>query len=172
MVMKKLLSQTLALILVFLVAACSQNAAETQDPEVTFTEKTVEGTENTTVALMSIEGMSCEVGCAKYINGKLNKTEGVLASEVVFDENIAKVTFDPALTNAKDLAKMVAGLNDGQYKVSGVEVIKTVKSSDTSINSEQSKAPKSSKDKVENVKYDILPSITFPNIFNVLKLRL
>ena len=35
---------------------------------------------------LSIEGMTCEIGCARTIQSKLSKTEGVITANVSFDE--------------------------------------------------------------------------------------
>ena len=64
--------------------------------------------------VISIEGMYCE-GCAQTIEGLLAVEEGVKASSVSFKENRARVLFDPAVVDEKQL---VAAIERGGYKVS------------------------------------------------------
>ena len=46
------------------------------------------------IVSLAISGMTCEIGCAKTIQSKLTKKEGVLAAKVVFSDSIATVEFD------------------------------------------------------------------------------
>ncbi|WP_439130776.1 cation transporter [Polaribacter sp.] len=71
-----------------------------------------------TVAL-AISGMTCEIGCAKTIQSKLSKKEGVLDAKVVFTDSIANIQFDANTTSKKDLIAFVDGIAGGEmYKAS------------------------------------------------------
>ncbi|MEE9407029.1 MAG: heavy metal-associated domain-containing protein [Polaribacter sp.] len=71
-----------------------------------------------TVAL-AISGMTCEIGCAKTIQSKLSKKEGVLDAKVVFTDSIANIEFDANTTSKKDLIAFVDGIAGGDlYKAS------------------------------------------------------
>jgi periplasmic mercuric ion binding protein len=167
---KRIFTGFIAMAFAFAIAGCSNEGAQNSDAaETTFTEKVVEADEDGAVAFMAIEGMSCEVGCAKFINKKLSVAEGVLASEIDFEEGIAKVSFDPEKTNAKDLAGMVNKLNDGQYKVVNVEVEKRKKAANAPEVKESSSKASSSDNDLEQVSFR---SISFPNVFNLFKLKL
>jgi periplasmic mercuric ion binding protein len=169
---KELIIIVVAFLFTISFIGCSNEAVKTDTSATTFSERIMEGDENSTVAYMSIEGMSCEVGCAKFINGRLSKTEGVLASEIDFEENLAKVSFDPAVVSAKDLAEMVNKLNDGQYKVSSVEVEQTKKvEGGTGVSAPTSKSNASDRGQ-DQIEYESFRSISFPNIFNLFKLKL
>lgn len=72
-------------------------------------------------ASFKIEGMTCAMGCAKTIETKLSKMEGVQKATVDFDKKQATVEFDATIQNAEKLTKAVEATGDGQtYKVSGM----------------------------------------------------
>ena len=64
---------------------------------------------------LAISGMTCEVGCAKTIQSKLTKKEGVLAAKVVFSDSIATVEFDANTLSKKDLIAFVDGISGEIY---------------------------------------------------------
>lgn len=68
---------------------------------------------------LAISGMTCEIGCAKTIQAKLSKKEGVLEAKVVFKDSIANIEFDANTTSKKDLIAFVDGIAGGElYKAS------------------------------------------------------
>ena len=44
---------------------------------------------------LAISGMTCEIGCAKTIQSKLSKKQGVTKANVIFTDSIATIEFDP-----------------------------------------------------------------------------
>jgi len=89
-------------IALFVITACKEN-------------KTVKK-ENIALA---ISGMTCEIGCAKTIQSKLSKKEGVLDAKVIFTDSIANIEFDANTTSKKDLIAFVEGIAGGElYKAS------------------------------------------------------
>ena len=68
---------------------------------------------------LAISGMTCEIGCAKTIQSKLSKREGVLDAKVVFTDSIANIEFDANKTSKKELIAFVSGIAGGElYKAS------------------------------------------------------
>jgi copper chaperone CopZ len=68
---------------------------------------------------LAISGMTCEIGCAKTIQSKLSKKEGVIDAKVVFNDSIANIEFDANKTSKKDLIAFVTGIAGGKlYKAS------------------------------------------------------
>ena len=68
---------------------------------------------------LAISGMTCEIGCAKTIQSKLLKKEGVLQAKVIFNDSIANIEFDANTTSKKDLIAFVDGIAGGDlYKAS------------------------------------------------------
>jgi periplasmic mercuric ion binding protein len=62
---------------------------------------------------LAISGMTCEIGCAKTIQSKLSKKEGVLNAKVIFNDSIANIEFDANTTSKKDLIAFVDGIAGG-----------------------------------------------------------
>jgi copper chaperone CopZ len=68
---------------------------------------------------LAISGMTCEIGCAKTIQSKLTKKEGVLNAKVVFTDSIATIEYDANILSKKDLIAFVDGIAGGDlYKAS------------------------------------------------------
>jgi copper chaperone CopZ len=69
-------------------------------------------------ASFKIEGMTCAMGCAKTIENKLSKMDGVQKAVVDFDKKEAAVNFDSAILSSKDIVAAVQSTGDGEtYKV-------------------------------------------------------
>lgn len=69
-----------------------------------------------------IEGMSCQVGCAAYIDEELEKLDGVVKSEVDFESKLAVVDYDNSLVSEYAMIDLINTLKDSLYKVSSLEV--------------------------------------------------
>lgn len=68
---------------------------------------------------LAISGMTCEIGCAKTIQSKLSKKDGVIDAKVVFTDSIANIEFDANKTSKKELIAFVSGIAGGElYKAS------------------------------------------------------
>ncbi|MDD3721952.1 MAG: heavy metal-associated domain-containing protein [Lutibacter sp.] len=91
---------------------------EIEKQEVAANYKTIE---------VEIEGMTCEIGCAKTIESKLSKTKGVTYSKVNFEEKIGKFTFDENKISQEDIAKKIAGIGGGAlYKATKITEIEEI----------------------------------------------
>jgi len=76
---------------------------------------------------IEIEGMTCEIGCAKTIESKLSKTEGVTYSKVSFEDKVGKFTFDENKISQEDIAKKIAGIGGGAlYKATKIIEIEEI----------------------------------------------
>ena len=74
---------------------------------------------------LAISGMTCEIGCAKTIQSKLSKKEGVADAVVVFTDSIATITFNNNKTSTEDLSSFINGIAGGElYKASKIAAIK------------------------------------------------
>ncbi|MFZ2432653.1 MAG: heavy metal-associated domain-containing protein [Lutibacter sp.] len=80
---------------------------------------------------VEIEGMTCEIGCAKTIESKLSKTEGVKYSKVNFEAKVGQFTYDENKISKEDIAKKIAGIGGGDLykatKITEIEEIKEIK---------------------------------------------
>lgn len=112
--------------LAFVLFACNEAKKETGDEksgiekqEVAANYKTIE---------VEIEGMTCEIGCAKTIESKLSKTQGVTYSKVNFEGKVGRFTFDENKISQEDIAKKIAGIGGGALykatKITEIEIIK------------------------------------------------
>jgi len=85
--------------------------------------KTEIAAENLATANFTIEGMTCAVGCAKTIEGKLNETEGIQKAVVDFESKIATVSYDKTKRNMTSITSTIEKVAGGDaYKVSKAEV--------------------------------------------------
>lgn len=89
----------------------------------------VEATSNVskTVADISIDGMTCEMGCVATVKSKLNGLKGIEGIEIDFDADrqidFAHVEFDESIVSEKEMIETIQAIGDGLYSVTAVEVI-------------------------------------------------
>lgn len=66
---------------------------------------------------LAISGMTCEIGCAKTIQSKLSKKNGVLNAKVIFTDSIANIEYDANTVSKKELIAFIDGIAGGDlYK--------------------------------------------------------
>ena len=107
--------------LITLFAVSCKKQATTEVKEVATT-KTEIAAENLETASFTIEGMTCEVGCAKTIESKLTGTDGVSEATVDFETKVATVKFDKTKQSVETLTKTVEKVGGGDlYKVTKAE---------------------------------------------------
>ncbi len=124
----KTLKNILAVVLVAIIFTACKNEVK---PEV----KTVEVETNAETAKkeldpnatyakaeFTIEGMTCAMGCAKTIEKKIAKMEGVKSAAVDFDRRLAMVEYDEAMVNPTSLEETVTKVAD-IYKVSDMKTV-------------------------------------------------
>ena len=87
------------------VEVSEKDVAQTLDPNATYAK--VE---------FGIDGMTCAMGCAKTIENKMAKMDGVKSAKVDFDKKMAKVEYDEAKVSPESLEKTVTSVAD-VYKV-------------------------------------------------------
>ena len=64
-----------------------------------------------------IEGMTCEIGCAKMIESKLSKTKGVTSVAVFFEKEEGEIAFDANLISKKAIISEINSIAGGElYK--------------------------------------------------------
>jgi periplasmic mercuric ion binding protein len=83
------------------VEVTKKDVSETLDPNATYAK--VE---------FSIDGMTCAMGCAKTIEKKMAKMDGVKSAKVDFDKRMAMVEYDEAKVTPKSLEEAVAKVGD------------------------------------------------------------
>lgn len=106
-------------ITLFAVSCKKETTSETKEVATT---KTEIAAENLETASFTIEGMTCEVGCAKTIESKLTGTDGVSEATVDFETKVATVKFDKTKQSVETLTKTVEKVGGGDlYKVTKAE---------------------------------------------------
>ncbi len=78
-------------------------------------------------AEFKIEGMTCAIGCAKTIEKKLSKMEGVKSASVDFDKKMAMVEYDEAKVTTSSLEETVTKAS-AQYIVSDMKTVESFSS--------------------------------------------
>ncbi|RED50430.1 heavy-metal-associated domain-containing protein [Seonamhaeicola aphaedonensis] len=89
----------------------SAEAEKTIDPNATFAK-----------AEFTIDGMTCEIGCAKTIEKKIAKMEGVKSAKIDFDKKLAMVEYNEAKVTPTSLEETVTNVAD-IYKVSNMKTV-------------------------------------------------
>jgi len=92
-------------------ASINTNKAKTLDPNATYAK-----------AEFGIEGMTCAMGCAKSIEKKIAKMDGVKSAKVNFEKELAMVEYDEAIVTPKTLEEAVAKAGD-TYKVKDMKTV-------------------------------------------------
>ncbi|MDT7832717.1 heavy metal-associated domain-containing protein [Flavobacteriaceae bacterium S356] len=96
---------------IFSLSSCKQAAKK----EVEAPKKVL--AQNPQSVSLSISGMTCEIGCAKLIQSKLSKKEGVKMAKVIFKDSTATVAFDANTISKKEIIGFIDGIADGElYK--------------------------------------------------------
>ena len=68
--------------------------------------------------------MTCAIGCAKTIEKKLAKMEGVKSAKVDFDKKLAMVEFDEAKVTTTNLEETVKGAGES-YTVNDMKTVES-----------------------------------------------
>jgi len=77
---------------------------------------------NLQTANFSIEGMTCEIGCAKTIEKELSGLDGVQKATIDFEKKSATISFDKTILKTENISKFVEATGDGKtYKVSNMK---------------------------------------------------
>lgn len=119
--MKRVKNILMLLVSVSVLAACSNSGQQETEAATN-----VDVQPNTTLTV-SIEGMTCAVGCAKTIQKAVAEMPGVAFSEVNFEEGQGIFSFDNEQVKAEEIVEMISGMNDGAYKTDVLSLEKETK---------------------------------------------
>ena len=118
--MKNIKNIAFAITITLFAVSCKKET--TPEPKEVATAKTEIAAENLETANLTIDGMTCAVGCAKTIESKLAGTDGVSEAKVDFETKIATVKFDKTKQSIESLTKTVEKVGGGDlYKVTKSE---------------------------------------------------
>lgn len=116
----RIVKQALLIVTFSIVAISCKNENTIIETVATESHKAIAA--NPKTASFEIEGMTCKIGCANLIEGKLKKLDGVTEASVDFETKTATVTYDADKLNQGKLTKTVESVAGGElYKVSKVK---------------------------------------------------
>jgi copper chaperone CopZ len=123
----KHLKNILAVAIITIAAFSCKNEAQPEVKTVaveTEVETIAELDPNATYAKaeFKIEGMTCKMGCAKTIEKKMAKMEGVKSATVDFDRELAMVEYDEAIVTLENLEGTVTTVSD-TYTVKDMKTV-------------------------------------------------
>ncbi len=76
---------------------------------------------------IGIEGMTCEIGCARTIQSKLSKVEGVSFAKVSFESKKGQFTYDANKISKDEIVTKITGIGGGDlYAVSNVKELEEI----------------------------------------------
>ena len=81
--------------------------------------KKIEALGEKAYAKLSIEGMTCAIGCAVTIEKKLQRTSGIVSAKVDFETNTGWVTYDATMLNLDKISSVVKSTGTA-YSVSEI----------------------------------------------------
>lgn len=138
------------------VFACSEAKSPTEEDATTVgaTSGEVQKVDYT------VEGMVCAMGCAATIEAEVAEMEGVIVSEVNYEQEKAHFEFDPSKTSEEAIKTKISSIADGQYTLKEWE-----ESQETETIEETEATENVVEEEVVNVS---LPQIEIPNLLTLL----
>jgi Cu+-exporting ATPase len=110
----------LLLFVLFFVSCEKKESSGKTDPKPS--EKVV--AENLHYVKVEIKGMTCEIGCARLIQSKLYKADGVSFAKVSFEDSTGIVSYDQNRINTEEIKKVIENTAGGEiYSVVTIEEI-------------------------------------------------
>lgn len=92
---------------------------EVEKQEVVASSKSIE---------VEIKGMTCEIGCARTIQSKLSKVDGVSYSKVDFQSGKGQFTYDSNKLSENEIIAKINGIGGGDlYTVTNTKTIAEIK---------------------------------------------
>ncbi len=117
--------------------SCGENTTkkETTPEDITQKEMALKNIE------VDIEGMTCEIGCARLIQSKLSKVEGVTYTRVSFEAGKGQFTYDSNQISSEEVINSIEKIAGGDlYTVSASkEISEITMTSETTPTSEEIK---------------------------------
>ena len=110
----------LSLMITFI--SCQEKAVKKEIAVKTIEKKEASAIANIKKASLNIEGMTCEIGCARTIQSKLSKTDGIKSAKVDFDKKTGVVEYDANKISEKQIVAAVEKIAGGDlYKVTDIK---------------------------------------------------
>ena len=116
---------TLTLLVAFAFSCKNEKTPEIKTVEIeSEVKKTLDPNATYAKAEFTIDGMTCQIGCAAQIQKKIARMDGVKSAKVDFDKKLAMVEFNEAKVTHLTLEETVGKVSD-TYKVSDMKTVKS-----------------------------------------------
>ncbi len=113
----KFISNFILIVLILLTLSCDNKVKEKDSKIISKNNSSeiVKEDSTTTYAKteFQISGMTCEIGCARLIQSRLSKTNGVKTIKVVFEDSIGYIEYDKTKLSNKKIKQIVENIAGG-----------------------------------------------------------
>ena len=111
-------------IMTFFVSCDQKEAAK--DKQEMINEKNV-AAQNLQQVKVDIDGMTCEIGCARLIQSKLYKADGVTFAKISFEDSSGVITFDQNRINEEGIKAIIERTAGGDlYTVASIHKMDSI----------------------------------------------
>jgi len=112
-------------LLIIIFISCNNGKNENKEVQVVAEKSLAENLKNVEV---QIKGMTCEIGCARLIQSKLYKEEGVKFAKVSFADSIGNITYDANRITSEEIKKVIQKVAGGDlYQVVNITEVDNFK---------------------------------------------
>lgn len=123
--MKKITKLITLICFILMFSSCEKKSVQKIIEEKPIDKKELSTAPNLKKVALNIEGMTCEIGCARIIQSKLSKTEGIKFAEVNFESKKGIVEYDANKVSEKEIITVVEKIAGGDlYKVADIKTTK------------------------------------------------
>ena len=110
---------SIVILMVFFISCESKKETNQEVKEAIETDVVAQNLQQVKV---DIKGMTCEIGCARLIQSKLYKTDGVTYAKISFEDSSGIVSFDQNRIGEDDIKSIIEKTAGGDiYSVTGIE---------------------------------------------------
>lgn len=114
-------------ILILFFASCESSKNKGQQKLVN--EETKEVAERVQEVKVEISGMTCEIGCARLIQSKLYKADGVKYARISFEDSSGVIRYDENRISENEIKKVIERTAGGDlYSVMSMEQVQVLDS--------------------------------------------
>ena len=76
--------------------------------------------QNLQTAVLDIKGMTCEIGCAKTIESKISKLEGITSAKINFEKEQGTFIYDGTTLSEHSIISSINNLIDGKTYIASL----------------------------------------------------
>ena len=118
----------IVMLMLFFISCESRKETKQEAKE---TVETAAVAQNIRQVKVDIKGMTCEIGCARLIQSKLYKADGITFAKISFEDSSGIVSFDQNRINEDEIKSVIENTAGGDiYSVASFEEIEVVPQDD------------------------------------------